>query len=137
MAQEFENRDSQDERIARTAHLRKIVLAMAGAVLGTISLCDLMAPQWGVLGWTVSVISLVRILAVPHRAVGRSRSRSSVVYRVVLASVAVFSLIFLTAMLTAFNANPQVLGRVEIVVGSLLAVVGAVSVALVLRMVRG
>ncbi len=105
--------------------------------MGTVSLCDMMAPEWGVLGWTVSVVSLVRILSVSRRAGERTRRRSAVVHRVVLASAAVFCLVFLTAMLTAFNANPQALGRVELVVGSVLGVVGMASVAILLRMTVG
>ena len=134
MAQELHNRDSQQDRIAKSVHASKIVLAMAGAVMGTVSLCGLMSPAWGVFGWTVSVLSLVRLLSVPRRAVGE-RPRLAVGYRVALASLAVFCLLFLTAMLTAFSVAPQVLGRTEIIMGFVLTTVGSISVGIALRVV--
>jgi hypothetical protein len=133
VALEIDDSNSHHERIDKSVHARKIVLAMVGAVVGTVSLCGLMSPAWGVLGWTVSVLSLVRLLSLPRRAVD-NRLRPSVGYRVALASVAVFCLLFLAAMLTAFNANPQVLGRTEIIVGLALTVVGILSIGISLRM---
>jgi hypothetical protein len=96
-----------------------------------------MAPVWAVFGWMFSVLSLVRILSVPRRADGHNRSRAPLGVRVGLASLAVFCLLFMTAMLTAFNANPQAIGKIEIAIAIGLTVVGTLSAGSVLRMISG
>jgi hypothetical protein len=93
----------------RRSYLLRIVGAIVGAVGGTVALCGVIPTTWGVVGWSISLVSLIRALAIRPRTAS-SAEPPSVVWRVLLASLFVFCLIFLTAMATAGAANPQAVG---------------------------
>jgi len=114
----------------------RFVLVIVGALIGTVSLCDVIPNIWGAVGWMISIISTVQILSVGRRTTAGDYRPPSVVCRVAVAAVAVFSLIFVTAMLTAFNANPQGPGRADVIAASCLVLLGVISIALSLRMSR-
>jgi hypothetical protein len=106
----------------RALDIAAILTAIAGVVVGTISVCGLTPKAWGIVGWFFSLISLLRILAISQR------NPRYLIWRVGLASIATFCVVFLAAMAAA--------GAIEGTAPIVLAVVGATATAMVLCMTR-
>jgi hypothetical protein len=133
-----QNRDpeqARNEGTAKFVRVAQIVQVLVGAVIGTVSLCDpdVIPSLWGILGWMISIIAIMRILTARRRTTGRDSRQRPFVYRVALSAAAVFSLIALTALLTAINADPQAMGVAEIIAVPLLVLLGVICVASALR----
>ncbi len=102
------------------------MVAIVGAVVGTVGLCGVIPQTWGVVGWTISLISLIRALATRPRVTSYAQT-PSIIWRVLLASVFAFCLIFLTAMATAEAVNPQAIGPIERNLAMVMTFLGVVS----------
>ncbi len=129
------NRHEPINSRSKPGYFLQVAIVIVGAVMGTISVCGVISTIWGAVGWVSSIVSLIRLLAVSRRTNVPKSPPSSIVARVAFASVAVFCLIFLAAMWTAFNGDPQALGQAEQVAFWILIVIGAASATAAMRMV--
>ena len=127
------NRGGYNAEMHITLELALFIEAIVGLVIATVAICGLIPSAWGLVGWTVSLISLVRTLAIRRRVTSHNQP-APLIWRMVLASIAVFCLVFLVAMATAGGVNPQAIGQVEWYLGLALIVVGTVSFSTVLRL---
>lgn len=101
----------------------KVATTIIGAVVGTAALC-LSVPAIGVVGWIVSIVSLIRLFSAKQ---GTSVAGGCLIGRVLLACVFVFCLTVLVAMAMASMANPGALGEADILIITVIAAIGAVS----------
>jgi hypothetical protein len=122
----------------RLRFLSELAGAFGGLALGTASICQQVG-EWGLLGWVVSVVSTVRLLSA-NRSTNHESLHSiktpPLVLRVLIASVAVFCIIFLFTMSLAVAADPEAPEPADAVAVLALGTVGIVSFAASVRMIR-
>ena len=123
----------QHSKLPAFFNLTAAIVTLAGAILGTVSVCGVVPHTWGVLGWVVSFISFIRVLAT-RRSAEPDVQPPSLIWRVTFAGIAAFCCLFVTAMATAGAANPQAIGQLERMIMAGLIALGLASTALALRL---
>ncbi len=104
-----------------------IVASITGLIVGTVALCDMIPQEWGVVGWMISLISVVRTLVIRQQPSSQQPPRYFI-WRVLLACVATLCIGFLTAMAAAGAANPQAIGPAERISAAVFILVGVSSI---------
>ena len=126
----LEPEETHSTFLATMLHLVQILLAIAGAISGTILICRPVQNIWGVNCWVVSIVSVVRILAVDRREQRPEGRRIDIVPRVLLISIAVFCLIFATTIVTAIDANVRPMVQSDVILLTAFGVVGGTCITI-------
>lgn len=110
----------------------EILVSVGGLVVGTVTVCAPVPDAWGLVLWTLSVVSLVRLLCINRRK--DSHTSSSLVLRGTAAGLFMFSVVIVTAMGPAAILNPAALAREDWIALTAVAVVGTISGGLAIKL---
>jgi len=116
-------------------HVGELLCAIGSAVLGTIAAADPNAQPLALLWWTITIVSILRLLTFRRDATPRERQEVNIVARAVVASVVVFCLVMLVAF--TLSARPQAAapGRADLITLIVLATVGISALVIAVRMI--
>jgi hypothetical protein len=97
--------------VRQLGYVLQLAAGIGGLIWGTITICAPVPNELGLVLWTISLVSLVRLLCLSPRK-GSSRPPSFIL-RAAVAGIFMFFLVFLTAMGAAFAVNPGIPGWVD------------------------
>ncbi|HEY2250840.1 MAG TPA: hypothetical protein VGH74_07250 [Planctomycetaceae bacterium] len=109
----------------------QLAAVFGGIAAGTVSICGMIPNGWGLIGWTISMVSAVRVLSTNRRAEGRPRS---IILRVILASLFVFCFVFLITMSVAIAPNAGPVNRDDKIVAAVVAIFGTVVAVVAMKL---
>jgi len=116
------------KRLARAVELAGV---FGGIAMGTISICGMVPNDWGLISWTISIISAVRVFSTRRRPA--EVNPRSIILRVILGCIVIFCFVFLTTMSVAVAANPGPVRQDDKITAAIIAVVGTAAAAIAIR----
>ncbi len=116
-------------------HVGELLCAIGTAVLGTIAAADPNAQPLALLWWTITIVSILRLLTVRRDVAPHERREVNIVARAAVASVAVFCLVMLVAFSLWMQPKAAPLGRADLIALIVLATVGVSALVIAVRMI--
>lgn len=114
-------------------HVGELLCAIGSAVLGTIAAADPNAQPLALLWWTITIVSILRLLTLRRDATPQEQQEANLVGRAVVASVAVFCLVMLVAFSLSMRPKAAASGRADLITLIVLATVGISALVIAVR----
>ena len=130
----------RDSLVKRFSNAAKAAAVFGGMTIGTVCVCGPIQNYPGIFGfglisWLFSIVSTVLFLA--KSSPTTEAQPNSIIPRIFLGCVVVFSIVFLTAMSLAVSANPRAeLDFSDKIVGATVSTVGACAAAILFKLAR-
>lgn len=116
-------------------HVGELLCAIGSAVLGTIAAAQPKPQPLAVFWWTITIVSVLRLLTVRRHSDAAQRRAPGIVARAAVASVGVFCLVMALAFTLSMQPQGGQLGRGDFIALIVLLTVGISALVFAFRMI--